>query len=362
MKKTIKLVLLLLILFTLSPCVSAENIAEITIKDVNISNNNVVIIPVEIKNNPGIMGFKFSLKYPKEKIEISNITDGAVTSQGNIIHNIENDYGEANIIWFANKEVKTDGVIFTVSIKPTYGFSKGDSTEIEVVYSQADTFNEKYEDVLLNCQNIKVSYQTSQINTNEETKIQDEINEEITDSQIINVVNNALKNSNKTTIKDADNNTLYDVNNTISVITGTKSTSFQSVDEMKYAYYSALKNEYSESVKNNIGLDKFKEIIDSVLDKYNVKNIYEVPEEKRDAFVKEVGNSIKDEDVLASDIPSDFSTKDLLEVYNRIYELDNTVVNINKSKTIYLLISLIIVLIISVIIVLQVNRRRKLRK
>ena len=99
-----------------------------------------------------------------------------------------------------------------------------------------------------------------------------------------------------------------------------------------------------------------------MLDKYNVKNIYEVPEEKRDAFVKEVGNSIKDEDVLASDIPSDFSTKDLLEVYNRIYELDNTVVNINKSKTIYLLISLIIVLIISVIIVLQVNRRRKLRK
>lgn len=136
----------------------AANAAKISAETVTVQPGEDISIPVNISGNQGIMGFKMSVTYDKEILTPTSVEAGELIPSGTTFLSNE-DISTSNyfdVLWAGVDEINTDGVIYTLH------FTVADSavagiTEIELTYSQADTFNEAYEDVTLDCQNISVA-------------------------------------------------------------------------------------------------------------------------------------------------------------------------------------------------------------
>lgn len=152
-------------------------------------NENVLTVPVMVKNNKGIMGYKIALNYDEECLEPIEVTSGAMF-KGNFANNIGVYSGKYSVLWSGNENVVGNGILFTATFK-----IKNEnimSTLIELQYSQADTFNESWEDVELDCKNIEIDVQkikqeetetnqtTTEENTTEETTREENTTKETT--------------------------------------------------------------------------------------------------------------------------------------------------------------------------------------
>lgn len=128
------------------------SVAYETIKQVNENN---YIIPVYILNNPGIMGFRVDLSYDRDKIQIDAISRGKITEEGNF--NSSNlsavSDGYVSVYWNSTEDVAGDGTIIYLSV--TIIDPDTTSLDMGITYSQEDTFNEKWENVALECHSMQ---------------------------------------------------------------------------------------------------------------------------------------------------------------------------------------------------------------
>lgn len=115
--------------------------------------DNLILIPIMIENNTGIMGFKIELKFSKESIIINTIRKGNVLTNGMLSDNHTLNGSKCTILWNGTENVKEDGVLLYL------GVTLLDDTEttMELTYSQEDTFNEEWENVTLDLENIKIN-------------------------------------------------------------------------------------------------------------------------------------------------------------------------------------------------------------
>lgn len=115
------------------------------------------IIPVYIINNPGIMGLKINVSYDSSRILLYSIARGKVTAEGNFNTNInvESSGGDISVLWNDTEDIKGDGTLMYLCIG--LQDTSIDTIDIELTYSQEDTFNEAWEDVLLECCDINYS-------------------------------------------------------------------------------------------------------------------------------------------------------------------------------------------------------------
>lgn len=135
---------------------------------VSVSGDEL-IVSVKIKDNCGIMGFKLSFTYDKDILKPERAVNGLVLKNGLFNDSIEvSDGGEFSVIWNSSSNVMSDGEIaelhFRIKRIPESG-----STLIKISCSQPDTFNEKWEDVKLNCEDITVKLNESQVSPESET-------------------------------------------------------------------------------------------------------------------------------------------------------------------------------------------------
>ena len=74
MKRRIVLFCLAVIILIMNtvPALAAGTVAVLSAEDV-VLTDNTILVPVNISNNPGIMGFKVTASYPSELLEISTI-------------------------------------------------------------------------------------------------------------------------------------------------------------------------------------------------------------------------------------------------------------------------------------------------
>lgn len=162
-KKFIGLFLFIIIGFIYSSNVYASNTPKVTANYLQISEQNSYLVSVAISDNPGLMGFKLNVSYG-EGVVINSVSRGNITEKGNFADNHLYESNELDILWNYTKEVKSDGelLILGITIEPDT-----DETTLQFTFSVEDTFNEKYEDVILECQPLKV---TNNINTNNDTE------------------------------------------------------------------------------------------------------------------------------------------------------------------------------------------------
>ena len=127
-------------------------------------------IPVKIENNGGFMGFSIIVTYDAE------IFTPVSVSKGEILAGMFNDSIDTStdnsfkVVFTGTGNVTGDGVIFdeteltnsdkvTLFFSPNIVFDVSDEAsgkyDISLSYSQQDTFNEKWDNVVLNCEKIE---------------------------------------------------------------------------------------------------------------------------------------------------------------------------------------------------------------
>lgn len=151
MKKAVCVVLCIVFLFTsMSVAATAVGGVNVSIGNQRAEAGGTLKVPIQLSNNVGVMGFKLIVKYNSAALTPVSVEYGEAMNYG-MQDNIEGDSvpGEMCIYWSGSENVSANGVWFNMNFNVNADFV-GD-TEIELSYSQADTFNEDFEDVLFNC-------------------------------------------------------------------------------------------------------------------------------------------------------------------------------------------------------------------
>lgn len=127
---------------------SSGHSAKVYSKDVLAkAGTDTVCVPVYISENDGIMGFRISIAYDPEVLRPSSV-EGKI-GKGNLQDNIGVHPGSVDIIWNYSEDDFFEGEMLLIEFEVlTNSFTV---TDINISYSQDDTFNESYEDVTLLC-------------------------------------------------------------------------------------------------------------------------------------------------------------------------------------------------------------------
>ena len=168
MKKTLSIILALLIaIISTIPCYAqSENQFNIYAEPINCSKNETIIIPVIIENNNGMMGFKIIFDYDETSLCPLSVQRGEAIQNGLLNDSIgvfEN--GEFYVVWSNSENMMNNGTLFVLNFKVLDTASA--NTIINISYSQDDTFDEDWNDVKLNCNNISVNVSDGTVGPNE---------------------------------------------------------------------------------------------------------------------------------------------------------------------------------------------------
>ena len=250
----------IILLMFLQSGVCAAGAATVYADKVTAKPGETVLIPVKIKDNPGMMGFKITLEYPTEIFSQPKAMRGAVTTDGLFNDSItQATNGSFDVIWSGTQNVTSNGVLVTLMFAVNDTAPPG-SHEISLSFSQADTFNEKYEDVLLDCKKITLT----------------------------------VGSSSSVQVQPAGGGATIE-NGSQPTITETTQMSAQSKATEE------AKAEYVSDVLMKIDSTDVADIVNSAVKKFEVKSVAEVPPDKQAYFVKAVEEKLIS---LAPDIKS----------------------------------------------------------
>lgn len=128
-----------------------SEIAEISIPDnIVAEKGEQITIPLNISNNHGIMGYRLHIEYNPDELEIVSATNSNAFA-GTFNDSIGNKTGEFDLLWNTTEDVVLDATLFNLTFNVIT--QETVTSDIIISYSQEDTFNESYDDVVFNCQN-----------------------------------------------------------------------------------------------------------------------------------------------------------------------------------------------------------------
>lgn len=358
MKKIIIFFFTVILLLNFSICALANGKSIVSADDVSISEGTA-LVPVSISENSGIMGFKISLKYPSDLIEIVSVTRGAVTSEGNFNTDIGMRSGYINILWNNTQDVKANGTLFTLAVKEKTEIN--DTIEINVSYSQPDTFNENWEDVVLDCKNIIVLSNVKESTTQNETTSSGN-NNVPDDTQIINAVKITLEKYNLKNLSDVTDTQQFilDYNKAVQTLSGSDKFCVSDFGELVIVYETAYKNYFISYVEENLDINEIKNIIDESFAPFGVSNINDLEETEKIKFVETVENKLKNIDAQMPDILTDTDIDAAVEtIEDLIDSSSSSESNIDLYIIIVVVISAIMVAVLSVVLSIYQKKIRK---
>lgn len=283
-KKLISLIISLALLWITSVVGFSAKSPIVFVSDVNANAGEAIFIPVQINNNPGIMGFRITVTYDSKILTPRAVTRGTVTQNGMFEDSIgSNEDASIDIVWNNTKEVKEDGTLAVV------GFSCSEKakeqTEIQISFTQEDTFNEKYEDVLFECRNGVIDF-TGGAETSERTDKRD-----VAPKDIVLAVETVQGDPQITPTAAV----MESVNSVLSQITGNPEPYFNSPDEITVSYNDAVKETFAKDVLQVVEAEKVAEIVQQALDLTGAGSIEEIPEDMRIDFINNVEYALKEE-------------------------------------------------------------------
>lgn len=148
------------------PTISPINSCLLYADEVKMEPGKSVSIPVNVRNNPGIMGFLIIVRYDAKLLEPISVEKGEVIPYGTIFDdNCTTETGDTfRILWSGTDPVETEGCLFTLNFNVKEGMTETE-TVIELDYKQADTFDGDYNDVVLDCKSIVLKRTVSDVPT-----------------------------------------------------------------------------------------------------------------------------------------------------------------------------------------------------
>lgn len=297
MKKLMSFLLTIFIL--LSGTVSALSAPSVTVlaDNVLLSKNSETTIPVRIENNLGIMGFKITVEYPVDKIKVTSVSKGDVTKPGNFNTNFGINDGKFDVLWNNTDEVHDNGTLFFITAEAVSGTAE--NTEIQLTYSQPDTFNEQYNDVVLDCQNIAVRFSASELESGSKTVEVDTENSQITynNEDVLSVVQETLKEYGYDNLLDvpSDEQTVFldVVNEKLSSKTDGNYIPIDNFQSMVSLYYSAYEDFYISDIISKIPNENIQQAINDALNSAGATSIADLQKDQKENFVKELVKNLQ---------------------------------------------------------------------
>lgn len=135
----------------------ASGNAAVYANSISANAGETVRIPIMIKNNSGFAGTKLIFKYDYSALTPISVEAGDVFTSG-IQDNIDGDAqpGQFNVYWASptGDNNSSNGILFYINFNVSSS-AYGD-TKLEISYNQADTFNENFDDVSLDCENVSI--------------------------------------------------------------------------------------------------------------------------------------------------------------------------------------------------------------
>lgn len=318
---------------------SAANTATVSADSVSAGESNI-LVPINITSSTKIMGFKVSVTFDSQEVKVKGVSRGSVTAKGNFATSYGVFESKFDVVWNNTAEVDANGTLFVLTLDTTETVK---DCEIKISFSQPDTFNEAYEDVVLQCSPIKiiaraetseqeltteaVTEATTEATVTDTTTAEGEATPEATqpnydNSQIADSVNNALDSMGADTIYDVpaeDREELVNsVNNNLNVMLGTDHEYYTNFSDVLNTY----ENYYTEGFVSDaiLGADApvIKESIDSALKEVGADSIDDVKDKAE--FIKLVESKIQeinpDAKVISEHISEDLAMQTITKLYN----------------------------------------------
>lgn len=204
MKKFVLFIIAGLLSLSISFNAYAQQKAIVEGDKVSLGYGEEAIVSVNIDNNSGVMGFKIMLDYDSDLLSVKNVSAGVITKEGNFVHNAGLKDGHVDIIWNGTSNVSGAGTLFSLNVK-AIGDIK-DNAEIKISYSQSDTFNEEYKNVVLDCKNIVVTANPKSSNSVvDESDVKTILEDNVSPEVIKNTVENVLSEIGVSSIDELNN-------------------------------------------------------------------------------------------------------------------------------------------------------------
>lgn len=279
----------------------AASTAEIYADAITAKSGETVLVPVKIKGNPGIMGFKITVEYDKTILSSPTVNRGKLTGKGSFNDSIGvTAAGTFDVVWSNTENVKGDGVLFTLLFMVA-NTAKSGQYEISLSFSQPDTFNEAWEDVKLECRNINVSIGSDAETTTRAGNTESTETSVTSQSQLAQTPGSAdIRTAVDIALGEIGGKSLDDVgtdeqdefvsrtNEILNQLNEAESAYYSDVDGLKASYKSAVADEFVKNAVAAVDSDKISEAIDSSLTEVGAQSIEGVPAEKKNEFVKAV--------------------------------------------------------------------------
>ncbi len=369
MKKIITIILTVFLILQCNIIAFAADTVTVSADTISLSQDEPTLIPIKIENNSGIMGFKMTVEYPVDKLDIKSVSRGEITVKGNFNTNLGINDGKFDVLWNNVEEIKTDGTLFLISAQAKTEIKK--DTEIKLSFSKPDTFNEKYEDVVFDCKDIVISAKYVETTTQETTTQKGETTTKaptpIDNSQIIAAVDTTLEQNGCENLNDVKNTDKFikDFNKNLETITGTNKHNVTDFDTIKSMYNSAYEGEFITETTNNIDTDKIQSAVKETLDEFKVKSVDELKDEDKAKFVQKVEEKLKEQNPDIPSISKDLETDTALDIIKKLYNSTNTDEteqqnneNNNSNKTI-VIVAISVVLVILLVSAVIIFRKKK---
>lgn len=379
----LKKVLMALMVFVLllSNCLTVLAVEKPTVysDEVYAALKESFTVPIKLKNNAGLMGFKITVKYPEAQIALKDISSGSLTKKGMFNTTVTDYYsvkGSFDVIWSDTQNVSEDGTLFMLTFE-TLGYADYGKYKIDLTYSADDTFNEKWGAVQLDCQSITVnildSKSASKKNEVKTTLPSNNSGKPVSDDYLISSVKAMLESYQIVDISDVSDDAQRDsflkFVNSRNLAYSKDAIQFRSFDELKEAYIKALKNSATKNVLESVDGEKVISISDKILKEYGVGSFSELSDDKKEAAVESALGSIAGEGGDTRDFAKILDNDTAADVLDGIVngaKIDQKNLNkVNNMGNVHLGIKIIIIfgcLIIILIIILFLKKQKIIQK
>lgn len=306
-----------------------------------------VFIPIQIQNNPGIMGYHFIIHYDDSVCFNPKVTKGTVTEDGMLDDNTAvAESGDFDVIWTSTEDEKTCADTLAFQTKNT----SVKETTIELEYIQEDTFNSQWEDVALVCEPIVVSF----VQITETESVSAVQSRSPTYNDIIIAMESAQEASG-----DADTYVEL-INSAVFQLTGQKDY-YQNVEQVQDAYQEAVVDRFVEKVTNTITEQEIQDIIDSAVESIGVDSLENIPTEKQEEFVRTVEASLAEKIPDMQLISDDVSSATALQAIQKVQDIQNTPrENKQESRKSYtfIIIPIVVLVVICSFVAILIYRKK----
>ena len=262
---------------------AAEN-TEIYSGIVVAARGDTLLVPVYIKNNPGIMGFKLTLTYNADYFSVGNVESGKLLSGGSLSDNAGDTPCKFDVVWCHSENIKGDGELFCFKLKV---LEKAKDSEIKISCSKEDTFNSEWKNVTPECKAIVFSLSDS---GGEAAQPDKPGAPGSAGSNLKKAVDDALKAVGAKSISEiTDSNKeafINQVNFYLSAYNGNSEESYASLEELAEKYGAAAGESFVSSAAECISPDDFVSAVNSALKEYGKRTLGDIEKKDEESFAK----------------------------------------------------------------------------